>query len=495
MSRERSERTSAPVAVAGWSTSTSARLEDLDLLAARLALTAARLAESGLTAQAVAVDADLVSSLALAPDTGAEAQLAITRASLGPGGAVAVGARFEATALLVSAVVQAYRDAEATATALVDGAGYTGDFLLGQTLTLAAPALGVGAGTLYTGARQLLGPTVTDALVSAASTQLLSALQSCATAHPDLVQTVAGGSSGLLSGSAGAVLAPLAPFGAVAFLAGLPASTSDVARLVGRSYVDGVPVVRPADVPYATYAASSLGGLFGGLAASTEGSDGGRITIRTLTSTDSAGASTTSYVVELPGMEEMTAPGNTDDIARENGSNLRLVGAEPCVYTLGIRQALRMARVPAGATVALVGHSQGGLAAYQLANDPTFTGTYHVTHVATAGSPVSSLPRNPGVRYLALENAHDLVPTLDGAAMKAAPGLVTARFSVDRHTIVGNHAMTLYAEQAVELDDSTDPDLAAYRRSLVQAGILGRPGAPTTVTAQAWRVSSDRTHH
>src|SRR5207244_3061996 len=83
--------------------------------------------------------------------------------------------------------------------------------------------------------------------------------------------------------------------------------------------------------------------------------------------------------------------------------------------------------------VMLVGHSEGGLVAVTAARDAVRSGEFRVTHVVTAGSPIGltadEVPR--GVQVLALENAHDLVPHLDGTTNPDRPNVTT---------VTGDHA-------------------------------------------------------
>ncbi|MCW2503589.1 MAG: hypothetical protein JWO79_1873 [Actinomycetia bacterium] len=79
-------------------------------------------------------------------------------------------------------------------------------------------------------------------------------------------------------------------------------------------------------------------------------------------------------------------------------------------YSRSVAAALRLAGVPPGAELMLVGHSQGGIAAMNLAADPR----WHVTHVLAAGSPISNKRVPPGTRVLRVENRGDPVPLLDG---------------------------------------------------------------------------------
>jgi hypothetical protein len=89
----------------------------------------------------------------------------------------------------------------------------------------------------------------------------------------------------------------------------------------------------------------------------------------------------------------------------------------------------------------LVGHSQGGLVAVTTARDAVASGEFDVTHVVTAGSPVGrtagSLPGR--VRLLALENARDVVPHLDGLANPDRANVTTASSERGDGTVLGDH--------------------------------------------------------
>jgi hypothetical protein len=61
----------------------------------------------------------------------------------------------------------------------------------------------------------------------------------------------------------------------------------------------------------------------------------------------------------------------------------------------------------------LVGHSQGGIIASQLAADPDFVSQYNVTNMMTFGTPLDGVPVDPRVQTLALQHTTDPVPRLD----------------------------------------------------------------------------------
>ncbi|MGP9601310.1 hypothetical protein ACT3SQ_01350 [Brachybacterium sp. AOP42-C2-15] len=86
-----------------------------------------------------------------------------------------------------------------------------------------------------------------------------------------------------------------------------------------------------------------------------------------------------------------------------------------------VKEAMREAGIPEGSEIAFVGHSQGGLVAAQLADDPSFNGgSYQVTDIFSVGSPVQTYtPADPRTDVLNVQhveeagNKGDFVPTLD----------------------------------------------------------------------------------
>lgn len=87
-----------------------------------------------------------------------------------------------------------------------------------------------------------------------------------------------------------------------------------------------------------------------------------------------------------------------------------------------VRAAMEAYGVPKGADVTMVGHSQGGIAASNLAADPSFNGDdgYHVSTVVTAGSPVENAQVPRGTQTINFDHqgpvgiGDDPVPNLDG---------------------------------------------------------------------------------
>ena len=172
---------------------------------------------------------------------------------------------------------------------------------------------------------------------------------------------------------------------------------------------------------------------------------------------------------------------NTSDPEDLLGSGAALV-ATTTNYTTCVREAIDAALVPVGAEVLLVGHSEGGIVAMDLAGDPAFNGgRVRVVQVVAAGSPISSktVAAGSGTRVLSIENVNDIVTHLDAAdppATHQSLQRLTYRFADDEHDIVGSHDVSLYARHAAALAGSPNPLMIG-----VQAGL--RPfmdGSATT---------------
>jgi hypothetical protein len=149
------------------------------------------------------------------------------------------------------------------------------------------------------------------------------------------------------------------------------------------------------------------------------GRDEGVVRVQRLTGPDGA----RSWVVQIPGTQNWTygRPGNPFDL---RGDILALAGRRPPGGDL-VLAALAEAGARPGEPVLLVGHSQGGIIATQLASDPAVLSRYNITHVVTAGAPVGNSRPPSVVRILALESSDDLTPSLDGVPNPSAPNWIT----------------------------------------------------------------------
>ncbi len=166
---------------------------------------------------------------------------------------------------------------------------------------------------------------------------------------------------------------------------------------------------------------------------------------------------TTRWVVELPGMRHMGVSADPEDLS----GSVAAMALPATAYTRSVGKALDAAGVPRGAPVLLVGHSEGGIVAMDLAGDPAFNGgRVRVTHVVAAGSPISSKPVAPGsgTAVLSVENVNDIVTHLDAvAAAPETPQRLTYQFSADAHDVVQTHDAARYAARIEALDGSPNP--------------------------------------
>lgn len=122
-----------------------------------------------------------------------------------------------------------------------------------------------------------------------------------------------------------------------------------------------------------------------------------------------------AYIVNVPGTEIDTANGNKNPL--DYTSNIRLVSGQSSAASQAVAEAMAKAGIPPDAPVMLVGHSQDGMIAQELATDESFTQKYNVTNVLTAGSPTQPYAIDPGINYLAIAHPHDVVPMFDGQGL------------------------------------------------------------------------------
>lgn len=175
-------------------------------------------------------------------------------------------------------------------------------------------------------------------------------------------------------------------------------------------------------------------------------------------------------------------------------TNLQEVGGAASDQREAVLGAMELAGIGPAEAVELVGHSQGGIVAANLAADPAVADRFAIRSVLTVGAPVGGAgPPNPGVEVLSLENLSDAVPALDGAPNPVRPGVTTVYFDPDL-TPPGStaHGIETYdrALEALEQDHraggAVDHWLENRRRE------LGLEPTTQTVSLNFWtqRVSS-----
>ncbi|WP_225829704.1 acetoacetate decarboxylase family protein [Streptomyces sp. NK08204] len=154
-------------------------------------------------------------------------------------------------------------------------------------------------------------------------------------------------------------------------------------------------------------------------------STGGRILVQNVRGPDGV----VRYVVQAPG----TAPGRPrNDSPQDFAGAWRNLFMTDSPYTRAILMALADHGIPRGAELALIGHSEGGIAVLNLAQDEEFCRAHKVTHVVAVGSPVGNRkPADPRTWVAGITNQHDMVPALDGSRAGSAFDPHPHRYEVD----------------------------------------------------------------
>jgi hypothetical protein len=191
----------------------------------------------------------------------------------------------------------------------------------------------------------------------------------------------------------------------------------------------------------------------------------GRMLIQTVAGPDGVAR----HVVQAPGMR----PGLPD-----NDSPQDLLGAfssavlNSSPYSRALSKAVDDYGIPPGDEIALIGHSAGGAAIMNLAQDPGFCARYTVTHAVAVGSPVDfKNPADPRTWVASVTNQHDIIPTLDGQGAGGCFDLHPDWFVVDysdaTHLFPICHSIERYianlADDLPEARDRIDHELTPYR--------------------------------
>jgi len=145
--------------------------------------------------------------------------------------------------------------------------------------------------------------------------------------------------------------------------------------------------------------------------------------------------------------------------------------------------AMREAGITAQDNVILVGHSQGGLVAAQLAA----SGNYTVSDVITVGAPLHQVEIPEKINVVAVEHAEDVIPSLSGVAAPAAAAThmtvtrsLYSNSAVPRGELLPAHHLSRYVETAAVMDRSGDPQLTAEQKRISER-------TQGTATVTMWR--------
>ncbi|WP_283135225.1 hypothetical protein [Rhizohabitans arisaemae] len=184
---------------------------------------------------------------------------------------------------------------------------------------------------------------------------------------------------------------------------------------------------------------------------------------------------TTRHVVHAPGMRT-GRPDNDSPQDLLGAFSSAVLDSNP--YSRALAKAVADYGLPHGAELALIGHSAGGAAIMNLAQDAEFCARYSVTHVVAVGSPVDfKKPADPHTWIASVTNQHDIIPTLDGQGAGGCfdlhPDWYTVDYRDSTHLFPLCHSIERYlANLADDLPEERaviDGRLAPYHGPVVRA--------------------------
>ena len=166
---------------------------------------------------------------------------------------------------------------------------------------------------------------------------------------------------------------------------------------------------------------------------------------------------TCSYQVILPGTQQWTAgKSNPQDLL----TNLQANAGASDDYSQLVIAAMTKAGIKSTDPVCIYGHSQGGIVATNLTANAQVRARFNIVATATAGSPTGNSVIPSGTQYLSMENADDVVPSLDGKAPVSAPNRTNV---VTVHQGNDQHDQRVYARSAKQLPN--EPGTQTFNRA------------------------------
>jgi hypothetical protein len=436
---------------------------------------AAELADHGRAVVAVAVNPGLQVTGVLSPRTFAQAEQALGAASTGSGGLLRLAARVEVLGGGLKLAAEAYREADAAVARSLDVAVASAGYALGSLVAPAVPGLLIGAIAVVVVGGEL--PDRSGRLPEAIRRLGGLTLRLLAD-HADLTERLVPAMVGVFRGTTDAL-----PGGQLVSIAsgryGRPLTVADVATdlgvlagvagsvIDGRAWLREQGAVRVRALPeHSVRPAADVGELVGRIPVAPAA---GQIHVERIDGPDGL----RRWVVSVPGTADWSAtPARTPfDLT----GDVQLMAGKRSAGMSGVIEAMRAVGVGRAEPVMLVGHSQGGLIAAELAADPTVRREFTVSHVLTTGSPVASIAIPDDVQVLSIEHINDLVPRLDGPANRDRPNWVTVSAPAPIGELTPNpaqseplvaHRLELYQRTAARVALSDDPSIATWRAGM-----------------------------
>ena len=165
----------------------------------------------------------------------------------------------------------------------------------------------------------------------------------------------------------------------------------------------------------------------------------------------------------IAGSNPLDLTSNVHAIASQSDPNVELAASERSVLA-----ALRVAHVGAGDEVVLVGHSQGGIVAANIASSHH---PFKVAGVVTFASPIAQAKIASDTTVLAIEHTNDPVPALDGGPNPQRENWVTVKESYELakgESPTAVHDLKGYLKLAAEVDASRSNRLRGVLKYLTE---------------------------
>jgi pimeloyl-ACP methyl ester carboxylesterase len=175
-------------------------------------------------------------------------------------------------------------------------------------------------------------------------------------------------------------------------------------------------------------------------------------------------AGSKTAVVLIPGTQTFGFGDNPLDMT----SNIQAMGSSgSAVSEKAVLLAIRQAGIESKDEVILVGHSQGGMVAGNIAAHPI---GFIAAGLITFGAPVAQL-RNLKAPVMAIEHTNDPVPNLSGKANPLKKNWVTVQrvsSKAESNAVLFSHSLKSYKNTAVAIDASADTGIRNIRSELLQ---------------------------
>lgn len=169
-------------------------------------------------------------------------------------------------------------------------------------------------------------------------------------------------------------------------------------------------------------------------------------------------------VVYIPGTQTFGLGTNPLDMT----SNIQAMGdAGESASEKAVLMAMKQAGIDSNVEVILVGHSQGGLVAGNLAANPA---GFLVSGLVTFGAPIAHL-RNLKTPVMAIEHVNDPVPNISGKANPNKSNWVTVQRISEKpesNALMFSHSLKAYKNTTIQIDSSNDAGIQNVKSKVFQ---------------------------